>query len=131
MYRYVVPWLPEDAPYGRQAAYYLVAALFGYHPAEGGTGNMGDHFARARDVQRDDTAIERRFTTLLAAHVDDLPFYLRQAVSYLRSEEIPVNWHRLLSDVQAWGHPDRYIQRQWAEGFWRRIDKPTEKGKEG
>jgi CRISPR system Cascade subunit CasB len=120
MYRYVVPFLPGDAPRRQEAAYYLIAALFGYHPAEGGTGNMGAHFARARDPQGDDTAIERRFTALLAAHPDDLPTYLRQAVSFLRSKEVPVNWHRLLADVLAWGHPDRYVQKQWATAFWGR-----------
>jgi CRISPR system Cascade subunit CasB len=120
MYRYVVPWLPENARPQQEAAYYLVAALFGYHPAEGGAGNMGDHFARARDPQGDDTAIERRFTALLAAHPDDLEFYLRQAVSFLRSKEVPVQWHQLLSDVLAWGHPDRYIQKRWANAFWGR-----------
>jgi CRISPR system Cascade subunit CasB len=120
MYRYVVPWLPQDVRPRQEAAYYLVAALFGYHPAEGGAGNMGSHFARARGPQGDDTAIERRFTALLAAHPDDLAFYLRQAVSFLRSKEVPVQWHQLLSDVLAWGHPDRYVQKRWANAFWGR-----------
>lgn len=122
MYRYVVPWLPADAPSWREDATYTVAALFAYHPAAGGSGNMGDHFARARDPQGDHTAIERRFTALLAAHPDDLPFYLRQAVSFLRSKEVPVNWHRLLSDLLAWGHPERrpQVQKRWASAFWGR-----------
>ena len=79
MYPCVVPWLPAEAPPWQETAYYLIAALFAYHPADGGTGNMGHHFGRARDPQRDDTAIERRFTALLAAHPDDLDGYLRQA----------------------------------------------------
>jgi CRISPR system Cascade subunit CasB len=125
MYRYVVPWLPADAPPWREEATYLVAALFAYHPAAGGTGNMGNHFARARDPQSDNTAIERRFTALLAAHPDDLGFYLRQAVSFLRSKEVPVDWHRLLSDVLVWGHPDRYVQKRWARAFWGRPTHET------
>lgn len=120
MYRYVVPWLGEDAPPWREAAYYTVAALFASHPAPGGTDNMGAHFARTRRPGGDDTAIERRFTALLAAHADDLDTYLRQAVSYLRSKEVPVNWHQLLSDVLAWGHPERYVQKRWARAFWGR-----------
>jgi len=125
MYRYVVPWLPDDAPPWREAAYYLIAALFAYHPKGGGTGNMGRHLARARDPQGDNTAIERRFTALLAAHPDDLNTYLRQAVSFLKSKEVPVNWHQLLSDVLAWGNPDRYIQKQWASAFWGRPTEET------
>jgi CRISPR system Cascade subunit CasB len=125
MYRYVVPWLPDDAPRWREDAYYLVAALFAYHPAQGGAGNMGHHFARARDPQGEDTAIERRFTVLLAAHPDDLGFCLRQAVSFLRSKDVPINWHQLLSDVTNWGHPDRYVQREWARAFWGRPAPET------
>ena len=126
MYRYVVPWLADDAPPWREDAYYLIAALFAYHPKDGGLGNMGDHFAQARDPQGDSTAIERRFTALLAAHPDDLDFYLRQAVSFLKSEEVPVHWHQLLADVMAWGHPERYVQQRWARAFWGRAVEETE-----
>jgi len=126
MYPYIVRRLSEDTPPWQEAAYYLIAALYAYHPAEGGAGNMGRHFARARDPQGDNTAIERRFTALLAAHLDDLGFYLRQAVSFLKSKEVPVNWHQLLSDVMAWGHPDRYVQKQWARAFWGRPAQETQ-----
>jgi CRISPR system Cascade subunit CasB len=88
---------------------------------------MGRHFAKARDREGDDTAIERRFTALLAAHPDDLDGYLRQAVSFLRSKEVPVDWHQLLTDVMAWGHPDRYVQQQWARAFWGRSEEKSNK----
>ena len=130
MYRYIVPWLPVQPNRQRETAYYTLAALFAYHPTPGGTGNMGDHFARARDPKGDDTAIERRFTALLAAHSDDLDFYLRQAISFLRSREVPVNWHQLLADALSWGHPDRYIQRRWARAFWGRTARESETPKE-
>ncbi|NLF15090.1 MAG: type I-E CRISPR-associated protein Cse2/CasB [Anaerolineaceae bacterium] len=120
MYPYVVRWLPREAYPWQEAAYYMVAALFSYHPAEGGAGNMGQHMARARDPQGDDSAMERRFTALLAAHPDDLAFYLRQTIGFLRSKEVPVNWGQLLADILAWDHPDRYIQQQWARSFWGR-----------
>jgi CRISPR system Cascade subunit CasB len=123
MYPYVVRWLPDDAPAWREAVYYLVAALFAYHPGTGGTGNMGDHFACARDPKGDDTAIERRFTALLAAHSEDMDTYLRQAIGFLKSKEIPINWHRLFSDLLGWGHPDRYVQQQWARAFWGRSSQ--------
>jgi CRISPR type I-E-associated protein CasB/Cse2 len=32
MYPYVVRWLPAEASAQREAAYFLVAALFAYHP---------------------------------------------------------------------------------------------------
>lgn len=118
MYRYVVPWLPASRH--AEAGYYLVAALFAYHPAEGGVGNMGRHFARAREPGGDDTALERRFAALLAAHPDDLPTYLRQAVGFLRSKEVPINWHQLFYDLQRWGYDNRPVQKEWARAFWGR-----------
>src|SRR5512139_402968 len=67
MYPYVVPWLPAEAPRQREAAYFLVAALFAYHPDPGGSGNLGQTFRRTLDPNADNTATERRFTTLLTA----------------------------------------------------------------
>lgn len=118
MYRYVVRWLPDRASAWLEHAYYVTAALFALHPAGGGAGNLGESFTQTLDPRSDNRAIERRFTALLAAHTDDLGFFLRQAVSFLKSKEVPVNWQQLLSDVLAWGHPDRYVQRQWARSFW-------------
>lgn len=132
MYRYVVPWLPGDAQRWKEDAYYVVAALFAYHPQEGGKGNMGDHFAKTCEPQGDNTAIERRFTTLLAAHPDDLDDYLRQAVSFLKSKEVPVNWHQLLRDRMAWSHPDyrERVQKNWARSFWGRSRKNQDTNQE-
>lgn len=118
MYPYVSPWLPNDAPRWREDAYFLTASLFALHPAAGGSGNMGSHFAGTRDKDSDNTAVERRFANLLAAHQEDLPVHMRQAVSYLRSKEMPINWHRLFTDIQQWGHPSGYVQKEWARAFW-------------
>lgn len=125
MYPYVVRWLPAEAPARREAAYYLTAALFAYHPDPGGSGNLGQAFRRTLDPSEDNTAIERRFTALLTAHPNDLPFYLRQAISFLKSKETPVGWHQLFSDVMAWGHPAGYVQKQWARAFWGRPTTET------
>lgn len=120
MYPYIVPRLPENpAPYYEDTCY-LVASLFAMHPGRAGSGNLGDHYARARDPNGDDSALERRFTALLVAHPDDLPFYLRQAVSFLRSKEIAIHWHQLMFDLLRWGHPNRFVQKNWANAFWAR-----------
>lgn len=129
MFPYVVPWLPNDVSRSYEDAYYLVAALFAYHREPGGSGNMGDHFARTRDPEGDDSAVERRFTALLAAHREDLPTYLRQAVGFLRTKEIPVDWNRLFRHIQHWDLASGYVQREWARAFWGRPkqdDKTTE-----
>ena len=118
MYPYVARFVPEDYR-GKQAekVYYLVAALFAYHPMNTARGNFGEHMRFAAGESNRE-ATERRFVVLLNAHLDDLPDYLRQAVSFLKSKDIPVNWDALFSDLQRWGHPDKYIQRRWANSFW-------------
>jgi CRISPR system Cascade subunit CasB len=129
-YRYIVPWLPVDVRPSEEAAHYLIAALFAYHPKEGGQDNMGTHFAavRRQDPNADHTALERRFTALLAAHPDDLDTYLRQAVGFLRSKEVPVNWHQLFYDLQRWSYEHRPVQKEWARAFWGRPQETqTEK----
>lgn len=131
MYRYVVPWLPAGSSGWQERPYYLVASLFAFHPQVGGTGNMGRHFADARKKGEDATAIERRFTALLAAHPDDLDTYLRQAVSFVRSRDVPVNWHQLFSDVRRWHYEDRRVQKEWAQAFWgwREDEEPADSDK--
>ena len=122
MYPYVVPWLPAEPGRWRETAYYIVAALFASHPAPGGTGNLGTAFRRACAGEEDE-ATERRFTVLLAAHADDLPGHLRQAVGLLRSREIPIEWSQLMADIQRWDHPARIVQKEWARAFWGRAQE--------
>jgi CRISPR system Cascade subunit CasB len=124
MYPYVVRRLPNEVYPGSwdEQTYYLVAALYGLHPDKGSGNNLGAHFAQTLNPNPDyNEAIERRFTALLTSHPDDLHFYLRQAISYLKSKEVPVNWHQLMWDVRDWGHPDRQtrVQKRWAAQFWR------------
>lgn len=121
MYPYVVPRLPLSPKPWEETCYYLIASLFAYHPETGGTGNLAEAFRQAAQNVSDTTAIERRFVALLASHPDDLPFYLRQAVSFLKSKKIPINWHQLMIDVLAWGHPENYVQKRWARDFWRNV----------
>lgn len=116
MYRYVEPYLGEDARH-KESAFYLVAALFALHPKLTNEGNMGSHLASTR-TESGGEALERRFIALLAAHPDDLPEYLRQAVSFLKSKEEPVNWDQLLRDLQNWNHEKRFVQKEWARSFW-------------
>lgn len=131
MYPYVVRLLPKEAYPNSwlEQSYYLIAALYALHPKSMTEGNLGEHFAKTLDPNPDlNAATERRFTALLTAHVDDLPFYLRQAISFLKSKEQAINWHQLLWDVRDWGHPDRQtrVQKRWATQFWRRRDEAND-----
>ena len=133
MYRYVEPFLGgmESGARFKESAFYLVAALFALHPQSTDSGDMGKHMAAARTEAGSD-ALERRFTALLAAHPDDLPEYLRQAVSFLKSKDVPIHWDELLHDLQGWGREDRSVQKKWARSFWggRQLPKSDHQSEE-
>lgn len=124
MYRYVVPWVPAEANAWQEGVYYLIASLFSLHPMSGNVGNLGDSFRLAAGKEPAPPAedrvspVERRFTALLAAHPDDLPNHLRQAIGYLASKEVPVNWRQLFRDLFYWSDPSRRVQKAWARAFW-------------
>lgn len=121
LFPYVVRWLPDD-PW-RESAFFLVASLFGLHPAslpvasdQRRTTNFGASF---RLVADDVAGAERRFVALLNTHRDDLPEHLRHAVALLKAHDRPIDWAQLLRDVQDWNVPSRSVQRAWAREFWR------------
>jgi CRISPR system Cascade subunit CasB len=63
-------------------------------------------------------SVERRFVGLLNCHADDLDKHLRQAVGLLKSKDIPIDWTRLLHDIQGWIWESRNVQLAWARAFW-------------
>ena len=118
MYRLVMPRLPDHRK--QEFVCFLIAPLFALHPKMTENGNMGTHLATTR-TETNQEALERRFTALLSAHSDDLPVYLRQAVSLLKSrEEIPINWNQLFWDILNWEDEERRVQKEWARAFWSR-----------
>lgn len=132
MFRYVIPKMKAKSGTWTEKTHYLIASLFALHPVSTSRGNIGNHFACHLDYKNpeNNTALERRFTTLLTASPDDLHIYLRQAISFLKSkDETPVNWHQLMWDVLALGNPDKTstVQKRWAEGFWRSPRKDEQK----
>ncbi len=132
MHPYVVPWLPRKERSWQEDPYYHIAALFawwyqgrssvvhnGRIPA-----SLGASFARLADAT-DSPSVERRFVALLNCHPDDLPDHLRHAVGLMRTDDIPVNWVKLLNDIQGWGWESRSVQRDWARAFWGRGPRDT------
>jgi CRISPR system Cascade subunit CasB len=125
-------------PYGvigqrQQEDFFLVATLFalGTHrtdrPVANPPRNLGASLQRERDARGADKAgsLDKRFNALLDADREQLPFRLRQIVSLLASRKIPIDWAQLLRDLGWWSHPDRFIQRRWAEAYYRRSLLPA------
>jgi len=117
MYPIIAPLLPYGCSQREERRHYLIASLFALHPETTDNGNFGDHM-RLACLQDTQAATSRRFTALLSAHQDDLPLYLRQAVSFIKSKNQKINWHQLMKDIRHWDHPDRFVQRRWANAFW-------------
>lgn len=108
-------------PYGvapqEEEMYFLVATLFPL-ASGGGKENFGGSLRSARKARENTKGLDRRIETLLDADDSQLSFRLRQAVHYLQSNRIPINWELLLSDLLHWTHPERYVQRHWARSYF-------------
>lgn len=120
-HRYVTPLLPDDS--GLHDACFLVAALYASHPEHSASMKSMGHTLRevatkvsGAEIQGSST--ERRFVFLIDTHREELPVELRHAVSLARSQEVPVNYARLLAAIQDWGWEDKPVQRAWARDFW-------------
>jgi CRISPR system Cascade subunit CasB len=108
--------LPFGMPPAKEEIYFFVATL--YPMAEGG--NSGDLGAALRRARQDKNAkgLDRRVEILLDADATQLPFRLRQAIRFLQSNRVRVDWPYLLQDLLYWTHPDRFVQRQWARSYF-------------
>ncbi len=127
MFQYVAPWVPEDARNTwKEKVYYIIASLFAYYQAGASgkvlttdQGNFGTHCRQLKAKQEQSASFEARFTNLLKAHRDDTPILIKQILSLLRGEDIPVNWEQLFYDLQYWNSATQSVQRQWANGYWK------------
>ncbi len=127
MYSYVERFNPKRYEMIR---FYMIAALFALHPKSTQNGNMGNHLRML--AAGDEGATERRFVWLLRLHLDALEPRLRQQISILKANDIALNWHQLIKDLRNWDHSDRFVQRQWANGFWgsNQSESEADEGKE-
>ena len=139
MDRYVLPYLPHGASEKQENACYLVGALFAYwhqgkdNLTKENPANLGDslrllvnHEASENGNREDaEKRIEKRLVALLNCHQDDLPVHLRHTIDLLKAKDIPIDWTRLLWDVQKWQHESRKVQRDWARNFWHGYEKTT------
>jgi CRISPR system Cascade subunit CasB len=109
--------LPPGVSRAQHDEYFLVATLF---PLAQGSGRHRDLGATLRAARSDTNAkgIDRRIEALLDADSHELRFRLPQAIRFAQSSRVTVNWPQLLRDVLRWDHPERFVQRRWAESYF-------------
>ena len=135
-YPIVMPYLPDGAGERVERIYFLVGSLFAVHQkswlrAEPDR-SRHDFGASMRILaeRRPGGGVERRFGALLACDEAELSDHLRHAVALLKSEEVPIDWASLLSDLKEWNYERRPAQRRWARSFWvgRDVDGEQARG---
>lgn len=122
---YVEPFIPETmhARHPERRAYYLAAAMFALKERHGGvsrrfSGNLGASASRLYRGRERSPSIEHRFIVLLDADADQLPHRLRQMMSLLKADDVPVDWPRLVADLTYWDTDNRLAQQRWARSFY-------------
>lgn len=116
----------KSASDASRLALYVTAGLFAQHPAQGERTLAASLGVLMR--QRESGSIENRFVALLGADALNLPDYLRQIVSLMAADGLPLNYAALLDDLSFWLNPyldpdrcDR-IRQRWARDFYRELD---------
>jgi CRISPR system Cascade subunit CasB len=132
---YIEPLTYGQGEWRRQATY-LAAACWAKSRRQRDSNQQGPSLSLAlglRKLSQDPTNphasknIEKRFTALLDADADELPWRLRQITAVLDAASIDIDWPALLADLWHWNHPDRYVQVSWARQFWA-PPSPSKKG---
>jgi CRISPR type I-E-associated protein CasB/Cse2 len=122
--------LPFGTPAEKESAYFLAATLFPLADS-GQSGCLGDALRRVRDPDpKKNKGLDRRIEILLDSDAAQLAFRLRQAVRFLKSNRIPINWQELTEDVLNWNSPYRTVQKKWARAYFKLPTPPDDKVEE-
>jgi CRISPR system Cascade subunit CasB len=108
--------LPAGVGPQQEEIYFLVATLFPLADG-GGRGDLGLALRHARD-EKHAKGLDRRVEALLDADSAQLPYRLRRAIHFLRSQRVRIDWPRLLDDLLFWSNPERRVQRRWARSYF-------------
>jgi CRISPR system Cascade subunit CasB len=128
--RHVAPYLGED-PHPNDCWFYLVGGLLALHPRHvraTGTDKNGPSLGAAIGRLRGDKSggMDNRVLALLNTPGDAMAKPLRQIISLLEQGKIGLDYARLLRDLSAWEHSDRWVQKQWARDYFRSGPAATE-----
>ena len=76
-----------------------IAGLYGYHPDETHTGNLG---TTCLMLKRENESFDARFCRLLACDRDEICERLRPVILAAKAKDIKVNYEQLFMDLHWW-----------------------------
>jgi CRISPR system Cascade subunit CasB len=109
--------LPHGIPHHKENIYFLIATHYAMVENTTTEGDFGLSLNQARN-ENNHKGLDRRVEILLDSDENQLPFRFRQAVHFLQSQRVKVNWQRLLEDLLWWDSESRNIQRRWARSYF-------------
>ncbi len=97
----------------------LISTLFAVHPKQDNDRNIGEALKKVRNALTvGEESLDGRFTLLLNSEYEDLPHNLLQICRFLANKEVGIDFHQLFDDLKYWTHQDKFVQRNWAKGYW-------------
>lgn len=117
---FTAAWWPIRNSYLPRDACRVVAALYLWHPKEGGKGNLVDSLRLAVNYRKlGEEPTERLVEQLLAVPFVGLPAPLLTAVQRLAKANVPINWPQLIGDLAAWERAggEVSVQDKWANSW--------------
>ncbi|MFA6930239.1 MAG: type I-E CRISPR-associated protein Cse2/CasB [Lentisphaeria bacterium] len=122
---YVEPYLKDEDGAWRRKTYYLVAGLWAQHWRERLNGEQKPIGMALADYVKasGSQSVEQRFIALLDADEDQLSYRLRQIIALLKEQKI--DFEKLLKNLLTWNNENKWTQRNWAQDFYRSLNKET------
>lgn len=116
----------DGQPDGQECAW-LIATLYCSMKGRKG-GLLADEMRYLEQDGFSRESLERRMAHLLECRSnEELAFRLRQATKLLESQKRGLDWRQLFKDLKHWHHPDRFVQKRWANAFFRTTNLDAEK----
>ena len=115
---YLGMWYPKSK-HGRDVVC-MVGALFGFHPVNSNTGDMGKHL-RLVSLSNENGAAQNSLLKLIDADFIELWGRLCHSFRLIKKVGVPVNYEQLYLDLMSWNHFERYIQKRWSRSYWENV----------
>lgn len=125
------PLVSQDGVSDNYECAFLIATLYCLLKGRKGS-QLADELRYLEQDGFSRDSLQRRMVALLGCQSnEELAFRLRQVTKLLGSQKRGLDWRQLFKDLKDWYHPDRFVQRRWANAFFRTQDLDTSESTKG